>query len=129
VTTELTPLSRVAYRGREITRPRQRGLLALLAGDLRRGCSTARLVEGLWPEELPDHPAKALQVVVSRARAQLGAGDELADPVSALRAERASTRNLQVDAVQHDLLAERLAQPGRRDRRLGSGGGHPRLTR
>jgi predicted ATPase/DNA-binding SARP family transcriptional activator/tetratricopeptide (TPR) repeat protein len=37
-----------------------------------RGCSTARLVEGLWPDEQPENPAKALQVLVSRARAQLG---------------------------------------------------------
>jgi predicted ATPase len=70
---ELTLLSRVAFRDQEITGPRLRGLLALLAGDLRTGCSTARLVEGLWPEELPEHPAKALQIIVSRARAQLGA--------------------------------------------------------
>jgi DNA-binding SARP family transcriptional activator len=73
VTIELTLLSRVAYRGQELTGPRLRGLLALLAGDLRTGCSTARLVDGLWPDEPPEHPAKALQVVVSRARAQLGA--------------------------------------------------------
>ena len=73
MTTELTLLSRVAYRGQEITGGRLRGLLALLAGDLRTGCSTGRLVDGLWPEEQPEHPAKALQVVVSRARAQLGA--------------------------------------------------------
>ena len=59
---ELTLLSRVAYRDQEITGPRLRGLLALLAGDLRTGCSTARLVEGLWPDELPEHPSKALQV-------------------------------------------------------------------
>ena len=43
---ELTLLSRVAYRDQEITGPRLRGLLALLADDLRTGCSTARLVEG-----------------------------------------------------------------------------------
>ncbi|MQY03342.1 ATP-binding protein [Actinomadura macrotermitis] len=73
MTTELTLLSRVAYQGREITGPRSRGLLALLAGGPRTGCSTARLVEGLWPDERPANPAKALQVVVSRARAQLGA--------------------------------------------------------
>ena len=73
MTTELVLLSRVAYRGREITGPRLRGLLALLAGDLRAGCSTARLVDGLWPDERPENPAKALQVLVSRARAQLGA--------------------------------------------------------
>src|SRR6266508_3715724 len=127
VTTELTLLSRVAYRDREINGPRLRGLLTLLAGDLRTGCSAGRLVEGLWPDEQPENPAKALQVLVSRARAQLGSGviastatgyrlslredqvdasavlvsaaasarssgaGELDDPVSALRAERAST--------------------------------------
>ncbi|MFI9587853.1 ATP-binding protein [Streptomyces sp. NPDC052236] len=74
MTTDLTLLPRVAYRGQEVTAPRLRALLALLAGDLRTGCSTERLVEGLWlPDELPERPGKALQVLVSRARAQLGA--------------------------------------------------------
>ncbi|MFF2517843.1 ATP-binding protein [Streptomyces sp. NPDC058086] len=73
MTTDLTLLPRVAYRGQEITAPRLRGLLALLAGDLRTGCSTERLVAGLWPDELPERPGKAVQVLVSRARAQLGA--------------------------------------------------------
>ncbi|MFI9809661.1 ATP-binding protein [Streptomyces sp. NPDC052301] len=73
MTTELTLLPRVACRGREITAPRLRGLLALLAGDLRGGCSTGRLVEGLWPDELPERPGKAVQVLVSRLRAQVGA--------------------------------------------------------
>jgi predicted ATPase/DNA-binding SARP family transcriptional activator len=73
VTTDLTLLPRVAHRGQEITAPRLRGLLALLARDLRTGCSTERLVAGLWPDELPERPAKAVQVLVSRARAQLGA--------------------------------------------------------
>ncbi|MGW2814514.1 ATP-binding protein [Streptomyces sp. NPDC001415] len=73
MTTELTLLTRVAYRGQEVTAPRLRGLLALLAEDLRAGCSTGRLVEGLWPEEQPERPGKAVQVLVSRARAQLGA--------------------------------------------------------
>jgi DNA-binding SARP family transcriptional activator len=72
VSTELTLLPRVAYRDQEITSPRLRGLLALLAGDLRTGCGTARLVEGLWPDEQPENPSKALQILVSRARAQLG---------------------------------------------------------
>ncbi|MDX6314315.1 MAG: hypothetical protein QOF44_3779, partial [Streptomyces sp.] len=73
MTTDLTLLPRVAYRGQEVTAPRLRGLLALLAGDLHTGCSIERLVAGLWPEELPGQPGKALQVLVSRARAQLGA--------------------------------------------------------
>jgi DNA-binding SARP family transcriptional activator len=51
-----------------------RGLLALLAADLRTGCSTGRLVEGLWPDEQPENPTKPLQVLVFRARAQLGSG-------------------------------------------------------
>ncbi|MHA5051703.1 ATP-binding protein [Streptomyces sp. SD15] len=73
MTTDLTLLPRVAYRGQEVTAPRLRGLLALLAGDLRTGCSTERLVAGLWPDELPERPGKAVQVLVSRARAQLDA--------------------------------------------------------
>lgn len=69
---DLTLLSSVAHRGREVTAPLLRGLLALLAGDVRRGRSADRLVAGLWPDELPERPAKALQVLVSRARALLG---------------------------------------------------------
>ena len=71
---DLVLLSRVAFRGREIAGPRLRGLIALLAGDPRTGCGVGRLVEGLWPDELPEHPPKALQILVSRARSQLGAG-------------------------------------------------------
>ncbi|MDX2677391.1 ATP-binding protein [Streptomyces soliscabiei] len=73
MTTELALLAQVACRGREITAPRLRGLLALLAADLNVGCSTGLLVEGLWPDELPERPGKAVQVLVSRLRAQLGA--------------------------------------------------------
>ncbi|MER0485038.1 BTAD domain-containing putative transcriptional regulator [Streptomyces sp. Edi2] len=80
MTIDLTLLPRVAYRGQEVTAPRLRGLLALLAGDLRTGCSTERLVAGLWPDALPERPAKAVQVLVSRARAQLGAGVLVSTP-------------------------------------------------
>lgn len=73
MTIELTLLPRVAHRGQEVTAPRLRGLLALLAADLRAGRGTERLVAGLWPDALPERPGKALQVLVSRARAQLGA--------------------------------------------------------
>ncbi|HEX8929402.1 MAG TPA: AfsR/SARP family transcriptional regulator, partial [Actinomycetota bacterium] len=95
MTIELTLLPRVAYRDQEITSPRLRGLLALLAGDLRLGCSTARLVEGLWPEEQPEHPAKALQILVSRARSQLGADLITRTPTG----YRLSLRDEQVDAA------------------------------
>ncbi|WP_308016515.1 ATP-binding protein [Jidongwangia harbinensis] len=73
MTSDLVLLSRVSFRGREIAGPRLRGLIALLAGDLRTGCGVGRLVEGLWPDGQPDNPPKALQILVSRARAQLGA--------------------------------------------------------
>ncbi|GAA4223635.1 hypothetical protein GCM10022254_01200 [Actinomadura meridiana] len=73
MTVELTLLARVRCRGRDVTSPRTRGLLALLAAEPRAGASVARLVEGLWPDERPENPAKALQVVVSRTRSQLGA--------------------------------------------------------
>ncbi|MQY14550.1 hypothetical protein SRB5_47180 [Streptomyces sp. RB5] len=80
MTTELTLLSRVAHRGREITAPGLRGLLALLAGELRAGCSSARLVDGLWRDELPANPANALRILVSRARSQLGADVVVSTP-------------------------------------------------
>ncbi|MEH6373952.1 BTAD domain-containing putative transcriptional regulator [Streptomyces sp. KLMMK] len=70
---ELMLLCRVSYRGQEVTAPRLRGLLALLAGELRAGCSTTFLVDGLWPDERPQNPVKALQTVVARARGVLGA--------------------------------------------------------
>lgn len=73
MTPELTLLSRVAYRDQEIASPRLRSLLALLATDLHVGASSGRLIEGLWLDEQPTNPTKALQVLVSRARAQLGA--------------------------------------------------------
>ncbi len=75
MTVELTLLPRVACRGEEVTAPRLRALLALLAADLHTGCGTERLVQGLWwAGELPERPGKAVQVLVSRARARWGTG-------------------------------------------------------
>nr|WP_225955019.1 BTAD domain-containing putative transcriptional regulator [Kibdelosporangium phytohabitans] len=65
-------MSRVSCRGHQITGPRMRNLLALLAADLRPGCSAARLVRELWWDERPANPSKALQILVSRTRSQLG---------------------------------------------------------
>ncbi|MEY9870573.1 putative ATPase/DNA-binding SARP family transcriptional activator [Streptacidiphilus sp. MAP12-33] len=73
MTIELTLLPRVSVRGQEVTSGRVRGLLALLASELRVGCGAAFLAAGLWPDAQPENPAKTLQVLVSRARAQLGA--------------------------------------------------------
>ena len=93
---ELILLPRVAFRGREITGARLVGLLALLAQDLHAGCGTNRLVEGLWRQELPEHPTRALQVLVSRARAQLGAETIVSTPTGGYRL---ALRADQVDAA------------------------------
>jgi len=81
MTVELVLLPQVSYRGQEITGPRLHDLLALLADDLRTGCGPARLVEGIWPGTQPKNPVKALQILVSRARAQLGADVIASTPI------------------------------------------------
>ena len=93
---ELVLLPRVAFRGREIAGARLAGLLALLAQDLHGGCGTSRLVEGLWPQERPEHPTRALQVLVSRARAVLGAEAIVSTPAGGYRL---ALRDEQVDAA------------------------------
>src|SRR6266498_2076759 len=104
VTTELTLLSRVAYRDREINGPRLRGLLALLAGDLRTGCSAARLMEGLWPDEQPENPAKALQILVSRALAlsRLGRHAEATEALADLVGERPRDEELLLELLRSE---------------------------
>jgi predicted ATPase/DNA-binding SARP family transcriptional activator len=102
-------LSRVAFRDQEISGPRLRDLLALLAADLRTGCSTARLVAGLWPDEQPANPAKALQILVSRLRAQLGADVITRTPTG----YRLSLTEDQVDASAVLLSASASAQLAR----------------
>ncbi|MET9490081.1 BTAD domain-containing putative transcriptional regulator [Nocardia sp. NPDC006630] len=111
VSIELTLLSGVAVQGREVSGARPRGLLALLAADLRNGASVARLVDGLWGQEQPENPAKALQVVVSRARAQLGS-ELIASTHTGYRLTLAAD---QVDATAvevHAAAAERHARAG-----------------
>nr|WP_042194745.1 BTAD domain-containing putative transcriptional regulator [Kibdelosporangium sp. MJ126-NF4]CEL21517.1 Signal transduction response regulator / Disease resistance domain-containing protein / Tetratricopeptide repeat-containing protein [Kibdelosporangium sp. MJ126-NF4]CTQ95916.1 Signal transduction response regulator / Disease resistance domain-containing protein / Tetratricopeptide repeat-containing protein [Kibdelosporangium sp. MJ126-NF4] len=71
---ELTLLAKVAHRGKEVTAPRLRALLALLAVDLRRGAGVGSLVDGLWPGEQPENPVKAVHILVSRVRGLLGPG-------------------------------------------------------
>lgn len=48
-------------------------LLALLAGAAPRAVSTRELIERIWTGEIPGHPEKALQVLVSRVRARTAA--------------------------------------------------------
>jgi predicted ATPase/DNA-binding SARP family transcriptional activator len=111
VTVELTLLSGVSFRGRELTGARPGALLALLAGHLRAGCGTERLVAGLWPDERPEHPAKALQVLVSRTRARLGPDVIVNTPTG----YRLSLREEQVDTsavLLHAAASERAARAG-----------------
>jgi predicted ATPase/DNA-binding SARP family transcriptional activator len=106
---ELVLLSRVAFRDNDITSPRIRALLALLADDLRTGCGAARLVGGLWPDEQPANPTKALQVVVSRARALLGADVIVSTPTG----YRLALAEDQVDAAAVLVAADRAARHAR----------------
>ncbi len=94
VTIELALLSQVSYGSLEITGSRLQNLLALLAEDPRAGCSSSRLVDALWPDEHPEHPLKALQVLVSRARARLGPEVLVSTPAG----YRLSLRDDQIDA-------------------------------
>ncbi|MEU6143775.1 BTAD domain-containing putative transcriptional regulator [Streptomyces sp. NPDC047081] len=109
MTIELTLLSTVAYRGQEITAPRLRGLLALLGGELRAGCGVGRLVDGLWADERPENPGKALQILVSRARKQLGAEVIVSTPAG----YRLGLREDQVDASAVLLFAAAAADKAR----------------
>ncbi|MDN3020668.1 BTAD domain-containing putative transcriptional regulator [Streptomyces sp. S.PB5] len=111
MTIELTLLPRVACRGREVTAPRLRGLLALLAEEPRTGCRTGRLVEGLWPDEQPERPGKAVQVLVSRLRSQLGAELVVSTPTG----YRLALEEAQVDSsalVLHEAASAGRARAG-----------------
>jgi predicted ATPase/DNA-binding SARP family transcriptional activator len=94
VTVELVLLSQVRFGSLEITGSRLQGLLALLAEDPHVGCSTSRLVDSLWPDGQPEHPFKAVQVLVSRARARLGPEVIASTPAG----YRLSLRDDQIDA-------------------------------
>lgn len=109
MTVVLVLLSRVSYRGQEITRPQLRHLLALLADDPRAGCGAGRLVAALWPDARPEHPAKALQVLVSHARAQLGTDVVVNTPVG----YRLALREDEVDASAVLLSASASARNAR----------------
>ncbi|WP_433199112.1 ATP-binding protein [Nocardia sp. CA-107356] len=106
---ELSLLADVVWRGQQVAGPRVRALLALLAMDLRGGVGVARLVDGVWGEALPENPGKALQVVVSRARSQVGS-DVIASTSNgyrlALSAEQVDAAALEMRAA----AAERHAR-------------------
>ncbi|HEY8474782.1 MAG TPA: BTAD domain-containing putative transcriptional regulator [Natronosporangium sp.] len=109
MTAELILLSGVSYRGRPIAGARLQGLLALLAEDLHIGASTDQLVQRLWPDQLPEHPAKAVQILVSRARGQLG--PELIEKTAT--GYRLALPDEQVDAAAVQLAAATSARHAR----------------
>jgi predicted ATPase len=71
VTIALRLLGEVSYAGDPIAGARPADLLAALAAS-RSGVSDQRLVDEIWVDEPPAVPGKALQVLVSRVRTQLG---------------------------------------------------------
>ena len=111
----LGPLEVVEHgRVLELSAAKQRALLAILLLDANEVVSTARLIEGLWPEEAPRTAAKSIQVYVSGLRKELGDGRlETRSPGYALRVEPG-----ELDAARfEDLLAE--AQGATADRAAG----------
>lgn len=65
----LRVLDEVTWDGAPVPGERTHALLRGLVEAGRRGLSDAALVDEVWMDEPPANPAKALQVVVSRARA------------------------------------------------------------
>lgn len=66
-------LGDVAWNGTPITGERIRSLLRLLGDAGPRGLSSTGLITAIWPDTPPEHPSKALQIIVSRARTQTAA--------------------------------------------------------
>lgn len=65
----LRVLDEVSWDGRPVPGERTHALLRALVGAGGRGLGEQALVEEVWADESPANPTKALQVVVSRARA------------------------------------------------------------
>jgi predicted ATPase/DNA-binding SARP family transcriptional activator len=75
----LGPLRIVADNGREVapTSDLQRTLLAVLAARRGRAVSADELIDALWGDRLPEHPASALQSQIFRLRRLLGDADSI----------------------------------------------------
>jgi len=95
---------------------RLRGLLVALALAPGRVVPKATLVDWIWGERPPADASNALQRLVSRLRKLLPEGVvEGQTDGYRLRVEPdavdAARRDIQIDAVKHDLVPERLPQP------------------
>jgi hypothetical protein len=84
-----------------------------LAGDADRGADRGWVASQVVPGHL-DLPA-----VRRDQRGQYPDHGRLASPVRPEQREHGPAGHCQVDVIEHDLLAERLAQPGHRDARPG----------
>ena len=102
----------VGGRPAEVTGPRRRALLALLALRGGRMVPVEVLVDALWGPEVPATPRNAVQHHVSRLRAALGAESIVAAP------DGYALAGATVDALQFDELLARA----RSARRVGDAG-------
>jgi predicted ATPase/DNA-binding SARP family transcriptional activator len=66
----LDVLDGVRWHGVEVAGARSRRLLAVLAAAAPHAVPASRLVEQVWTDDPPEHPEKALQVLVSRTRSR-----------------------------------------------------------
>ncbi|MFD7078344.1 ATP-binding protein, partial [Nocardioides sp. NPDC059952] len=104
--TTLSVLDEVTWAGAPVAGERTRALLRALVDAGPRGASEAALVEEIWGrDDIPANPAKALQVVVSRARTATDAGAIERTP----RGYRLGLRAAEVDAWSLRPEALRLA--------------------
>ena len=67
-------LLNVSDGGRPVSLPRgkERALLALLMVHANEPIASERVIEELWPQQAPQHAAKAVQIYVSRLRSHVG---------------------------------------------------------
>ena len=105
VTISLRLLDEVSYDGSPVAGSRPADLLAALALH-PTGLADQRLVDEVWGDDLPAVPGKALQVLVSRLRTQLG-------PETLARADGGYRLALAPDAVDAWVLEQLVADAGR----------------
>lgn len=107
----LIVLPEISLDGKAVTSTAIGRLALSLATDLRAGVSNTRLIDELWPRQRPEHPNKALQVLVSRARSALG-HDLIASTAAGYRLTLAED---EVDATSvrlRTVAAQRAAREG-----------------
>src|SRR3954470_17743360 len=110
--TDLRLLDEVSWQGTSLPGGRTHALLAALV-TAGTQVSEERLVDEVWgPDDVPANPAKALQVVVSRVRAQTA-------PEVVLRTDHGYRLRLPGDAVDATVLRRAVTEAreaeGRRD--------------